>query len=386
MITRIDLFLPPFSHYSILHHFTYKLYEALTRLGVHCRILKPTPEDPKLFLQQIFHDTPDCTLSFNGLLPDEHGYFFADAMQIPHVACLTEHPTRFMGLAKSPYTIITCMDGSGLDFFHELGAEHVFFMPHGVEKNIRKDPSGERQIDLLLLSTCFDYEQIGEIWREKYPLPLQEVLYETVEKILREENTTHIQAFIELLNRRKKERDDIDLTSIPYPETLIELDEYIRGKDRVNLIRAIKNHPIDIYGMGPWEKYIKNTKAKVHSPLNFKDALPLMQNSKIVLNSCPTVKFGTHTRTLAGMLSGAVAITPETPYMKEFFKDNTDLLYYRYNTIEEINSQIDDLLANDSKRKNIAKRGMEITAENHTWDHRAAALLKYLGTVLPIKK
>lgn len=386
MITRIDLFLPPFSHYSILHHFTYKLYEALTRLGVHCRVLQTSPDDPKVFLQQIFHDTPDCTLSFNGLLPDEHGYFFADAMQIPHVACLTEHPTRFMGLSKSPYTIITCMDRSDVDFFHELGAEHVFFMPHGVEKNIRKDPSQPRQIDLLMLSTCFDFEQIAELWHEKYPLSLQEVLYESAEKTLLEENTTHINAFIELLNRRKKEKDDVDLTSIPYPETLIELDEYIRGKDRINLVRSIKARPIDIYGMGAWEKYLKNTSARLHAPLNFKDALPLMQNSKIVLNSSPTVKFGTHTRTLAGALSGAVVVAPETPYMKEFFQDNHDLLYYRSNTIDKINEKIEDLLTNDAKRKNLAKRGMEITAEHHTWDHRAAALLKYLGTILPIKK
>lgn len=382
MIKRIDLFMPPFSEYSVLHHFTHKFYEALTRLGVHCRILEAKFNDPKPFLQQIFNDPPDCTLSFNGLLPDENGYFFSDMIQIPHVACLTEPPTRFIELAKSPKTIITCMDSSGVDFFHDLGVSNVFFMPHGVEKNLRGDPESERPIDLLMLSTCIDYNEIRAEWQERFPASLCKALDEAAEATLSDQTTSHINAFITALDRHMKLDKELDLNTLPYVEALIELDEYIRGKERVDLIHAIKDYSVDIYGKGPWDKYVKNTKAKVHTPIEFKEALKLIGKSKIVLNSLPTTKHGTHTRILAGAIAGAVALTAENPYMTHYYKDKEDILYYKYRELAKVNQNIGALLSDDAKRLAIAHNGMKITLENHTWDHRASRLLKNLASIL----
>lgn len=382
MIKRIDLFMPPFNQYSVLHHFTHKFYEALTRLGVHCRILEAKFDDPKPFLQQIFNDPPDCTLSFNGLLPDDNGYFFSDMIQIPHVACLTDPPTRFIELAKSPKTIITCMDSSGVDFFHELNVSNVFFMPHGVEKNLKGDPETERPIDLLMLSTCIDYNAIRKEWQEKYPPALCKVLDEAAEATLADQTTSHINAFISALDHHMKIDRDLDLNTVPYVEAIVELDDYIRGKDRVELLHAIKDYPIDIYGMGPWEKFVGNTKARVHTPVPFKEALQLMASSKIVLNSCPTTKHGTHTRVLSGAISGAVSLTAENPYMTHYFKDKQDILYYRHSDLSKVNKNVGDLLSDRSKRIAMAHNGMKITLEHHTWDHRASRLLKNLSSIL----
>lgn len=382
MIKRIDLFLPPFSHYSVLHHFTYKFYEALTRLGVRCRILKANFDDPKPFLQQIFNDPPDCTLSFNGLLPDENGYFFCDMIQIPHVACLTDPPTRFIELAKSQNTIITCMDASGVEFFQEMHFPKVFFMPHGVEKNLRKDPEGPREIDLLLLSTCLDPDAIREDWQKNYPEALCKVLDEAAEQVLADSTTTPINAFVSAMNHRLKTGNSLDPNTIPYIEAIMSLDDYIRGKDRVQLLRSIKDFKVDIYGEGPWEKFTQGTKAKVHTPVPYEQALTLIGNSKIVLNSNPTIKQGTHTRVLAGTLSGAVPITSENPYMQHYYKDFQDIVYYRYKEMDKVNENIGKLLADENQRISIAKNGMEITLAHHTWDTRASQLLKNLSTVL----
>ncbi len=77
MIKRIDVFMPPRSQYGVLHHFTRKLSEALGRAGVEASLLEAQYDNPKPFLDKIFSDRPDCTLSFNGLLPDREGRFFA---------------------------------------------------------------------------------------------------------------------------------------------------------------------------------------------------------------------------------------------------------------------------------------------------------------------
>ena len=382
MIRRIDLFLPPYSQYSVLHHFTYKFYEALTRVGISCRILEAKFYDPKPFLQQIFNDPPDCTLSFNGLLPDENGYFFSDLVQIPHVACLTDPPTRFIELVKSPMTIITCMDRSGLDFFKELHFEKAFFMPHGVEKNIKGDPEQPRNIDVLLLSTCIDYEQIRAEWRNKYSTALCKVLDEAAERTLADQTTSYINAFVASIDHHLRTEKDLDPNTIPYIEALMDLDDYIRGKDRVDLLRSIKDFPVDIYGSGPWEKFTKNTKGRVHTPTPYEHALTLMKNSKIILNTSATTKNGAHTRVFAGLLSGAVPITNENPYMLEYFKDFEDVVYYRHSQAERVNENIGKILSDNTLKASIVHHGREKTLAHHTWDHRASQLIKNLTPIL----
>ncbi len=54
--------------------------------------------NPRPFLDTLFADRPECTLSFNGLLPDAEGRFFCEMIQIPHVACLVDAPTQFFSL------------------------------------------------------------------------------------------------------------------------------------------------------------------------------------------------------------------------------------------------------------------------------------------------
>src|SRR6516162_3155093 len=103
---KIDVFMPPLSQYSVLHHFTKKLHEALVQQGIVSRLLEAKHNDPGPFLDALLKDPPDCTLSFNGLLPDNQGRFFSDMIRIPHVACLVDSPTNFLTLVRSPYSVI----------------------------------------------------------------------------------------------------------------------------------------------------------------------------------------------------------------------------------------------------------------------------------------
>src|SRR5262249_44553215 len=154
-IKRIDLFMPPnLSQYGVLHHFTKKLQEAFSRLSVNCRILEAQRNNPKPFLTELFKDPPDCTLSFNGLLPDEEGRFFADLIRIPHVAYVVDSPNSFVSLVQSPFTIIASVDGKSCEFFRGIHGAHVLFMPHGVEKDLGMEfYDHERPYDVLLLSS-----------------------------------------------------------------------------------------------------------------------------------------------------------------------------------------------------------------------------------------
>jgi spore maturation protein CgeB len=106
-----------------------------------------------------------------------------------------------------------------------------------------------------------------------------------------------------------------------------------------------------------------------------------MQQSKICLNSMPFFKNGTHERVLAGLACGAVPVTTDNIYFREFFRDNEDLLYYSMKDKSSVNDRVNDLLAQESKRAKIADSGRKIVMENYTWDVRVNDLLEILPSL-----
>ncbi|MBA2728206.1 MAG: glycosyltransferase family 1 protein, partial [Parachlamydiaceae bacterium] len=230
MIKRIDLFMPPLGQYGVLHHFTKKLYEALMRCGVNCRLLEAERTNPRPFLTQLFNDPPDCTLSFNGLLPDNEDRFFCDMIKIPHVACLVDSPNHFFPLIRSSYNIITCVDRFSCDFFKGMKHENVIFMPHGVEKNLNFNPETPRDIDLIFLASYIDYEKIANEWKKKYSPALNKILLDAAKISLLSSTTSYVEALVECV--RDSGNEDI-IQKLDYVELLDELEMYIRGMERV---------------------------------------------------------------------------------------------------------------------------------------------------------
>lgn len=387
MIKRIDLFMPPnVSQYGVLHHFTKKFHEALLRLGVNSRILEAQYNNPKPFLTELFKDVPDCTLSFNGLLPDNEGRFFCDLIRIPHIACIVDSPNGFVSLVNSPMTIITSVDRNACDFFRGIHAKNVLFMPHGVEKNLHAAPDGERPYDVVLLASCIDYETIKQGWNKKFTPSICKALEEAANTYLADSTTSYVNAFVNALDKQAAEKP-FDPNQINFIEILDELEIYIRGRARVALIRSIKDARIDIFGTAAattnWKKQLEGqSNVVVHDPVPYDQALEIMQKSKIVLNSCAWIKNGIHERPLAALACGALALTEENDFMREFFADGTNIAFYKYYQLDKVNDQVNRYLRDEALRKKVAAAGREQVIHHHTWDHRASFLLKELDGIL----
>lgn len=389
MIKRIDLFMPPnFSQYGVLHHFTKKLQEAFLRLGVNCRILEAQRNNPKPFLTELFQDPPDCTLSFNGLLPDDEGRFFCDLIRIPHVAYVVDSPNGFVSLVKSPFTIIASVDKQACDFFRGINAANVLFMPHGVEKNLGfESHEQDRPYDVLLLSSCIDYEQIRQQWNKQYPKGLGLVLDEAAEKAMADDKLSYVQAFVTSLDAYVAKGGEVDPEKTNFIELLDVLEMYIRGRARVQMVRAIKDAKVSIFGSPAkttsWEKQLgKQSNVVIHDSVPYDQALELMQRSKIVLNSCAWIKYGIHERILAGLACGALVITDDNPYLNQQFQDGASIALYHYGKEEGLNAIVNGYLSDEAKRRKVVAAGREQVMHHHTWDHRAQGLLKELEPML----
>lgn len=384
---KIDVFMPPLSQYSVLHHFTRKLHEALQQQGIASRLLEAKRHDPGPFLDTLLKDPPDCTLSFNGLLPDDQGRFLSDMIHIPHVACLVDSPINFLALIRSPYSIVTCVDRAAVDFFHGLGFKNAVFMPHAIESTIAPEPGNKRDFEVVMLSSCIDHEEIRNSWKKKYPSALRQALEEAAELTLSDQETPYYQAFVAALDRQVSKQTGIDPSTVDFVTCLDDLEMYIRGKDRLELVKAITDARVDIFGSAEgltgWKKHLGNKRnVTIHDPVPFDQALATMKHSKIVLNSSPWIKNGGHERIFYGLACGALVITNENIFMREQFKDGESIVFYQHHKWDKANHRVNEYLANADKRTQIVEKGRQLVLSNHTWQQRAAQLIRDIGPIV----
>jgi len=376
MKKQIALIKPQVSQYDVQHYFMDGLHTALLEKGIGCFLMDV--DNPEKFLDTLLKEQPYCTLSFNAEAPDPSGRLLFDVLRIPHVAILLDSVVNnYLYLTKSPYYHLACVDRTSVDFLHSIGFNRSFFLPHAIENTVVYHPDSPKAYDITMLGSCIDYKKIEESW-DQYSKPLQKAMVEAAETTLSSPATPCYQALLSALNKHKSS-PRFDVNNKEMITILDQVELYVRGKDRIELINAIRVAPIHIFGSGNWEKYFgQNDNVVVHPPVPFTKALELMQSSKIILNSSPQFKFGAHERIFYGLASGAAVLCNKNSYLSGQFKENVSILFYQYPQWENINTLIGTYLNNDDKRAALAKNGRKIAMKSHAWSNRVSCLIEYL--------
>ena len=358
MFKKIDFLMPMSSQYDVLHHFTRKLYEAFLRTGAECRLL-----DGNDRVLVPLRSPPDVTIGFNGSLKMEDGSFFCDNIKVPYISCLVDPFYRFLDLTKSPYITLACDDMEGCSFL-----ERSLFMPHAVEKELYCDPKERRIYDIVFLGTAIDCERRRAQWKSFFPSSICHLMEEAAEAALGDDTTSYIPILQEECN--------------PFTQKGVfeEVELYIKGRDRLDLLNSIEDHLIHVFGssvdVADWSKLLQNKKnIIIHPPVPYEKSIEIMKQSKIVLNSSLKNKRGAHERVFTAAACGAVVVTNDNPFMAENFSRGVDMLLYRRTKMSQLNEDISKLLGNEKKREEMARRGCKKVKEAHTWDHRALTLM-----------
>lgn len=365
MPLKIDVLMPSSSQYGVLNHFTEKFYEALVRQGAECRLLSG---DDRVLAP--WHRPPDLTIGFNGALQMEDGSFFSDLIKVPHVACLVDPPYRFLNLTKSPYMIVACDDKDGCSLLNKRGFDRTVYMPHAVEKDLEAGV-GERVYDMVFLGTCLDAEGRRKDWKKIFPPEICRLMQEAADKALSDDHTS----FIPLL--------DDKLAPEKYQRVFEEVELYVKGMDRLRILKAFPDQKIDVFGGDDgktgWKKLLKGySNIFVHPAVTFEESLRIMQQSKVVLNSSIKNKLGAHERVFSAAACGAVVVTNDNPWMRKNFKAGEEMLFYGPNVAREVAKLLED----ESKRARITEAGRNAVMQAHTWDHRAKQLLEDIAPML----
>lgn len=386
MLKKIDLFMPAKETYGALHHFTMQLGEALKRKGIKIRYLEAEYANPRPFLEKIFSDPPSCTLSFNGLLPDTSGRFFCDMIKIPHIACLSDSPIHFYTLAQSPLNIIGCIDEYDVDFFKNIHFDNSFFFPQATDPDIKPNGVHNRIYDVVILATLIDYIHIRDTWRERFPPLVCQAMEDAAELVLSDPSMTCIAAFVEVIDSYVKGPVLFDPSVVDFLTCLVEIEAYVKGRDRVEMVRAIKKAKVHVYGSSPkdcsWRKYVGDkSNVVIHNAIPFDQTIEIMKQSKIVLSSASRIKSGADERVFYAMACGAVPVTEKNDFLAQDYTNKKNISFFEPAHWEQIDCNVDEFMKNEELRLEVATAGYHKTMELHTWDNRADLLLK---KVLPI--
>ena len=124
--------------YESKRHFAYKFAEALERKGVSTLIIdaKETALNGEA-IKRILDFKPTLTCSFNTMLPMTGGMYLWDELQLPHWSILVDPVLYNMGLAQSPYAMVSCVDLGDCQAMQKSTAGRVFFFPHAVERTLK---------------------------------------------------------------------------------------------------------------------------------------------------------------------------------------------------------------------------------------------------------
>ena len=370
--------MPIRSQYEALHNFTRKISESFERKGFVCRLISP-----ENFFKIPVENPPDLTFGLNGVPINSDGTLLCDLIEVPHFAYLIDPPYRFFKIFKSPYLEVGCDDRYCCEFLKKFGFDKAYFLPHGVDQTIYGDPREKKKYEVLMLATYIDYESLRNSWREHFPKIVSQIMDDAIEMTFSDDSTSFIQAFALCYMDRL---DNDPLASWSHEELtfiLSLLEEYIKGKERVDLITSIKDAKILLLNGHPsgkkgWESVLKDDFKNISliESINYEKGIEIMKESKIVLNSFSKNKEGGHDRIFNGFAAGALVLTNENIFMKENFEDEKNILFYSPRNFSNVNEKLNKYLSNDSLREVIALRGREEVMAHHTWDCRIDELIK----------
>lgn len=377
-----------FNFYESKRHFTQKLAEAMGRHGLETLIIDV---DQKALEAAAVRDmrafAPDFTCSFNSFSPITEGTFLWDYLAIPHLSLLVDPSFYSTTLINSPYSIISCVDRSDCAAVRSSGFERVFFLPHGVEKELAPDDRVQRTHDVAFLGSCYDYESFRKEWQKQLKPALCRVLEDAADIVFSDETASLGEALVEAWNASQLDPADVDFSLLYY-----YLDNYTRGQDRVALIRAIRDVPVHVFGtlendntiakLG-WEHYLgKQKNVILHPAVPFSNSMEVLKRTKVVLNSMPFFRDGSHERIFTGLACGAAIVTSKSRYLREQFNDGEGITFYSSKQRSSAEEQITLWLKDEKQLREEVAHGRARVMKEHTWDQRVQTLLQILPPML----
>lgn len=359
--------------------------KAFEKLNVKTRLLTP-PKDknPVPFLDDLFANAPDCTMSFNGILPDKEGHFLADMIRVPHIAILTDSPNAFIDLAKSHYTTTLSPDQQYLDILKRAGCERTLFFPLGAPIDPEPVlPLNERRGSILMAPSWLNGETIRSEWKRQMPASIVNFLDQVIYMTLSQPETSYYHAFQIVLSERSESEQQVIRPWTTF-SLFNQIEAVLRETDTIELLRALQGMDVDLVvqtGLAESWKRRLGTIAKTfrfHEGVSFDNLEGMVRQAKIYLASSPQFKFGTNGDLYTSLLYGAYTFHNRSEFLEWGFRGNHGCFFYPYFNPNAILQKAKEVLSNPSAFQEEVEEGRRHVIEQETWLQRAELLLDWI--------
>ena len=176
----------------------------------------------------------------------------------------------------------------------------------------------KKHTDIAFLATAINPHLIELEWKKSFSTQDFHKAFDVVELYLSDPNLS-IAHCISLIYKEKLPKPLLDLH--------LDIEWYIRAKKRIELIHALEGLDVHVYGEGnlyfpgsKWEDLVPKS-IHIHKSLDYQKTQQIYEKSRIVVNSSPFFKEGTHERVFDAMSSGAISLTNKSGPLQEFFED-----------------------------------------------------------------
>jgi len=315
-----------------------------------------------------------------------------EALDIPCVNILVDHPYWYHDiLMRTPRTgIVLCIDRNHARYVERFYPDIpcTGFFPHGgAPANAAPKPLHERKIDVLYAGSLLaDYALSQKPDFSHLPFPAEEICEASIARLLSHPEYTIESVVEEQLLHAGIVVPDGQLRQ--FISSCVYIERVVSSHYREKIVSSIAKAGISltIYGDG-WSSCDWIGLPNVHygGRILPEAVLEKMEDSRIVLNTLPWFKDGSHERVFNAMLRGAAVVSETSLYLEECLPAGSwfpfDLLPDSLCALPE---RIRSLLSDRQALQETAAAGYRLAASKHTWQARAEELHRDLLSQLKL--
>jgi len=147
------------------------------------------------------------------------------------------------------------------------------------------------------------------------------------------------------------------------------VDSYFRMNNRLNILNALKDMALAIFGNINPEDFEKN-KFVINKNLPFDKTLMFMANTAVVLTISPSMIYSMSERLTYSMSLGNIIVADTNNYIAENFNDQKIGYFFNSDDLANLKEKIQNILANPKLKKEYSEFARSEFLKNHTWTIR----------------
>ena len=312
--------------YGILQWWTEKILQGFEKHGFSHQLIDLREGDWQTKLSNcLAKGNPQFCFSFQGIamdlrLPNGHNFWTSNA--IPFFSYLGDNPYHAPRLhaAAGPgmYLLYGCADflQTYVDFLN--GRAYASLLPHPYPENpfLNRTEWTNREHAIVYVKSGVDAEAMRRKW-DRFPGKIRSILHETAAQILSGRDETVANLCAESFANHQIHWGDrreffLSICSM--------VDMYARAVRAERMVRALMHH--DALIIGDWQHLDQSgARARFFPSVNAEYLDGVYADSKIVVSTSATTRFGIHERIVAGLFAKAAVLSDTAPFLEKKFQN-----------------------------------------------------------------